>query len=110
MIILKQVDTVKVHTRDYPNVLTNNDLNRVQKVVEIRNKVAEKYRKTWKNVVLRFVDGVVDDLIFTSKLDGRPLPEILLFEVEYSEPKDNNQDRSYKNYGTYKQDDHIYWT
>ena len=128
--VVKRVDTIKVVTGDYLDILTNNDLNRVQKVIAIRDEVRDSYQG-FREVNVRFVDGVIENLIDSSKLEGRPLPSIILFEVEMfmplveastvrvglksetpgatSEPY-TSYGTSHKNYRVYKGNDHIYWS
>jgi len=121
--VIKRVDTVQVQTADFPDILTSNNLNRVQKVTAIRNVVRDKYTG-YRDVSIRFVDGVINDLIDAAKLEGRPLPETLLFEVELHMPlveasdvpvKFKYEHRDYKQEGrdsippTWRNNDHIYW-
>ena len=116
--VVKRVDTVKVSTRDYSDILENNDLNRVQKVLAIRDAVRDSY-SGYREVSVRFVDGVINDLVDHAKIEGRPLPDTMLFEVEMYMPlvEASNVPVSYKK--PYKEDipptwrednDHIYWS
>ena len=121
--VVKRVDTIEVTTGDYPEILTSNDLNRVQKVLAIRDKVLRNYEVAgYKIESVKFVNGVIDNLIKTNELEGRPLPSVLLFEVEYNTPiveasttpvklkSEAPGSRGYKDYGAYKGNDHIYWS
>jgi len=82
-----RTETIQVNTGDYLDILTNNDLNRVQKVLAIRNTVRDHYNtQGYRDVVIRFVDGVIQNLIDCNKMEGRPLPSFLLFEVELTMP------------------------
>ena len=84
--IIKRVETVQINTKeDCLHILTNNDLNRVQKVLAIRQELRDSY-KGYKSVVVRFVDGVIADLIDCNKLEGRPIPEVIYFDVELEMP------------------------
>ena len=135
--LVKRVDTIQVTTGDFIDIITSNDLNRVQKVLAIRDAVRDSYTG-YRDVTVRFVDGVIENLIDSSKLEGRPLPSILLFEVELHMPlveasnvpvglKRNapgGASEPYTSYGrSYKQEskdsipptwrkdnDHIYWS
>lgn len=85
--LISRTETVQVNSEDFPDVLVNNDLNRVQKVLEIRSRVRQSYvDRGYRDVVLRFVDGVIQNLIDSNKLEGRPLPSYFLFEVELTMP------------------------
>lgn len=124
--VVKRVDTVTVETKNHMDILTNNDLNRVQKVTAIRDEVRSCYSDAYREVNVRFVDGVIEDLIKTSKLEGRPLPEVLVFEVELHMPLVKASDvpvklkHEYRDYKekyrnetppTWRSDnDHIYWS
>ena len=132
--VISRVDRISVSpTEDYPEIVNDNNLNRVQTVLKIRETVRDAYyMRGFKDVSVKFVDGVIDDMIATSQIEGRPLPAQLIFDVEVTmpkvveidsaarmktnegtlspEPPKDDQDRSYKNYGAYNQNDHIYWT
>lgn len=85
--LISRTETIQVNSEDFPDVLVNNDLNRVQKVLEIRSRVRQSYvDRGYRDVVLRFVDGVIQNLIDSNKLEGRPLPSYFLFEVELTMP------------------------
>jgi hypothetical protein len=85
--VISRKETVAINPKeDFLDILINNDLNRVQKVLAIREAVRASYGKAYREVILRFVDGVIVDLIESNKLDGRPLPETMLFEVELRMP------------------------
>ena len=120
--VVKRVDTIEVETKNHMDILTSNDLNRVQKVMAIRNYVRDCYTNAYRDIVVTFVDGVIEELVAKSKEEGRPLPEKLVFNVELRSPlveastvpvglkSESAGTRNYKNYGAYKGDDHIYWT
>jgi len=85
--LISRTETIQVNSEDFPDVLVNNDLNRVQKVLEIRSRVRQSYvDRGYRDVVLRFVDGVIQNLIDSNKMEGRPLPSYFLFEVELTMP------------------------
>ena len=85
--LISRTETIQVNSSDFPDVLVNNDLNRVQKVLEIRTRVRDSYvQRGYRDVVLRFVDGVIQNLIDSNKMEGRPLPSYFLFEVELTMP------------------------
>ena len=121
--VIKRVETVRVVTSSYVDILANEELNRVQKVLAIREKVRDSYTH-YREVSIKFVDGVIDEMIATGKQEGRPLPEVLYFEVEMSMPLVEassvpvslKYDRNYKDEirnsipPTWRKDnDHIYW-
>ena len=137
--VVKRVETIEVTTSDYMDILTNNDMTRVQKVMAIRTAVRDSYSAGgYREVAVRFVDGVIDNLVAHAKLDGRPLPSKFLFDVELHMPlveasnvpvglKSNasgGASEDYRQYGhSYKQrykddipptwrsdNDHIYWS
>lgn len=130
--VISRSEVVEVHTGDFTDVLQNNDFNRVQKVMEIRDRVRHAYlSQGFQDVQLKFAHGVVQNLVDSNKLEGRPIPSVLLFEVELYMPlviasnvpvglkseapggkgTDYRQyGRSYKDYGAYKGNDHIYWS
>ena len=85
--IVSRKEVVSIQPKeDFLDILTSNDLNRVQKVLAIREAVRDSYGESYREVVVRFVDGVIADLIDSNKLDGRPLPDTMLFEVELRMP------------------------
>lgn len=86
--IMSRVETIQVTPKeDFLDILINNDLNRVQKVIAIREAVRDSYRSDgYRDVVVRFVDGVIENLIDSNKLEGRPLPDTILFDVELFMP------------------------
>ena len=132
--VISRVERISVSpAQDYPDILRIEALNRVQKVLEIRKIVRDGYiARGFRDVNVRFIDGSVQDMIDSSKIEGRPLPDTLFFDVELVMPRveqlDSNarmktgegtltpapskddQDRSYKDYGAYNQNDHLYWT
>ena len=124
--VISRVERISVSpAQDYPDIVADPSLNRVQTVLKIREVVRDGYiARGFKDVSVKFVDGSVQDMIDTSKLDGRPLPETLIFDAELTMPEvvasevpvglkselKKEEHRSYKNYGAYKQNDHIYWT
>jgi len=124
--VISRVERIAVSpTQDYPEIVNDSSLNRVQTVLKIRQVVRDGYiARGFKDVSVKFVDGSVQDMIDSSKLDGRPLPETLIFDAELTMPEvvasevpvglkselDKEEHRSYKDYGAYKQNDHIYWT
>jgi hypothetical protein len=85
--VISRKEVVSINPKeDFLDILINNNLNRVQKVLAIREAVRASYGESYREVILRFVDGVIVDLIESNKLDGRPLPETMLFEVELRMP------------------------
>lgn len=123
-VVTKRVETVEVTTNDFLDILTNNDLSRVQKVTAIRTAVRDSYiAGGYKEVAVRFVDGVIDDLVEHSKLEGRPLPSKFLFDVElhmpvveaskapvyYKDRTDYKQSQRDSTPPTFRDNDHVYW-
>ena len=86
--VVRRVETVKVcPVQDFPHIFNNHDTNRVQKVCEIRNAVGKSYRQQGYRVEsVKFVDGVIVDLIETSKQEGRPIPDVMYFDVTLETP------------------------
>ena len=86
--VMSRIETIQVTPKeDFLDILINNDLNRVQKVIAIREAVRDSYRSDgYRDVVVRFVDGVIENLIDSNKLEGRPLPDTILFDVELFMP------------------------
>ena len=86
--VVKRTDTVMVKPMvDFPEIINDHDSNRVQKVCNIRHAVAKHYRSQgYRDVSIRFVDGVIADLVSTSKQPGRPIPDVMYFDVTFEMP------------------------
>ena len=86
--VVRRVETVKVRPlQDFPHIFNNHDTNRVQKVCNIRHAVAKSYRAQGYRVEgIKFVDGVIVDLVETGKQEGRPIPDVMYFDVTLEMP------------------------
>ena len=86
--VVKRTDTVMVKPMvDFPELINDHDSNRVQKVCNIRHAVAKHYRSQgYRDVSIRFVDGVIADLVNTNKQPGRPIPDVMYFDVTFEMP------------------------
>ena len=87
--VISRVERISVSpTQDYPSIVDDPEFNRVQTVLKIRETIRDNYiTRGFRDVAVRFVDGSVQDMIDSSKVDGRPLPDTLFFDVEVTMPK-----------------------
>lgn len=86
--VVKRTEVVRVYPiEDFPQVFNNHDTNRVQKVTAIRDAVRDSYAvRGYRDVTVRFANGIIADLVESGKQNGRPIPDCIFFEVELTMP------------------------